>query len=103
MASASSLAGNVTVPKLVPAETFRLPPVPTYSRAPVNFRDSKSPVMTAPEVPIDGSITVESVLRVISTVALPKTTWAMLNPTEPLMRKVGSVVPRPTPVSARAV
>ena len=59
------------VPKSVPAETFRLPPVPTYSRAPVIFRDSKSPVMTAPEVPIDGSITVESVLRVISTVALP--------------------------------
>ena len=71
MASASLLAGRVTVPKSAPAATFRRPPVPTYSRAPVILRDSKSPVMTAPEVPIDGSITVESVLRVISTVALP--------------------------------
>ena len=71
MASGSLLAGSVTVPKASPGLTLRLAPVPRYNRALEMRIVIKSPVITAPLVPIDGSTTVDRVLWVISTVALP--------------------------------
>ena len=75
------------------------------SAAWVMAMDSRSPCNRATVPSTSGSSTPLTTVRLTATVALPSTTSAMLNPTVPPMRKVGSVGPRSTaaPESALVV
>ena len=64
--------------------------------------DSRSPFNCTTESTESGSSTPLTRVRLMLTVALPNTTSAMLNPTEPPMRKVGSLVPKATPAPETA-
>ena len=90
--------GSATLPKsLLFESSLRLAPLPMKSLAWVTAMDSRSPFNCTTGSTESGSSTPLTRVRLMLTVALPNTTSAMLNPTEPPMRKVGSLVPRVTP------
>ena len=100
----SLLSGNVTVPYPVdPATSFKVAPLPMNRAASVMAMDSRSPCNRATMPSSSGSSTPLTTERLTATMALPSTTSAMLRPTVPPMRKVGSVGPRSTPAPERTL
>ncbi|NBP24435.1 MAG: hypothetical protein EBU81_07780 [Proteobacteria bacterium] len=95
-ARGSSLAGKATVPKVVlVASASNRAPLPMKILALLMDTPSRSPCSL--RVPASsGSSTPETTERLTSTVALPKTTPAMLRPALPPMRKVGEFGPSAT-------
>ena len=94
----SFAAGSATLPKSpLFRSSFRLAPLPMNSLAWVTEMDSRSPLSCTTGSAASGSSTPLTWVRLMATVALPKTTSAMLKPTEPPMRKVGSLLPKVTP------
>ena len=97
------LSGNTTRPKVVLAEfRSRVAPLPMNKLAWVIEITSRSPPKTSP-VPDSGSRIPEMDLRLTAIVALPKTTSAILRPTLPPMRKVGSSGVRSMPTEASPI
>ena len=102
-ALASLLAGKVTFPKLTLLESsFNEAPLPMKRVAPVMFTARSEPRNRATVPSTDGSSTPEIVVRLRVMLALPNTTSAMLRPTLPPIRKVGSVAFKTTPAEATA-
>ena len=102
-ALASLLAGKVTFPKLTLFESsFNEAPLPMKRVAPVMFTARSEPRNRATVPSTDGSSTPEIVVRLRVMLALPNTTSAMLRPTLPPIRKVGSVAFKTTPAEATA-
>ena len=94
----SLAAGSDTLPKSPLFESsLRLAPLPMNSLAWVTAMDSRSPFNCTTGSTESGSSTPLTRVRLMLTVALPNTTSAMLKPTVPPMRKVGSLVPKVTP------
>ena len=94
------LAGVLTLPKSRLVESvFSEAPLPMNRSAPVTEIPSRSPLSTPPGT-VSGSRIPLTSERLTSMVAEPKTTSAMLRPTLPPMRKVGSVGPRATSTPA---
>ena len=90
-ADGSSSAGRLTLPKSgLPGSEMRVAPVPMNRLASVMDKVSKSPLRTWLPVASGSSIPL-TVLRLIVSVALPKTTSEMLSPMDPPIRKVGSL------------
>ena len=99
----SSLAGRPTVPNsLLVESSFRVAPLPMKSVAPEMEIPSNSPWSLATVPATSGSSTPETSVRLTSTVARAYTTSAMASPTEPPMRKVGSVASSCTWAAFRA-
>ena len=102
-ALASVLAGKVTLPKLTSFESsFSEAPLPMKSVAPVIFTARSEPRNRVTVPSTEGSSTPETVVRESVMLALPNTTSAMLRPTLPPMRNVGSVAFKTTPAEATA-
>ena len=102
-ALASLLAGKVTLPKSTLFESsFSEAPLPMKRVAPVMFTAKSEPRSRATVPSTEGSSIPETVVRLRVTLALPNTTSAMLRPTLPPIRNVGSVAFNTTPAEATA-
>ena len=74
-----------------PDSALNVAPVPMNNSAPVTATESNSPFKVS-----EATVTPDTWDRPTFTVALPSTTSAMLNPTEPPISKVGSAAPNDT-------
>ena len=99
----SLLAGKATLPKSTLLESsFNEAPLPMNNEAPEIFTARSEPRNRAVVPSTDGSCTPDTVVRESVMLALPNTTSAMLRPTLPPMRKIGSVAFKTTPAEATA-